>query len=899
MKRFFRLFKSFSLFLYALFAFNHAYSSNFEFRIADIRVEGLQRVSASPVFAALPIESGDYASPQSVQIAIRSLFATGFFDDIQVYRDGDVLIFKVLERPTITEIAIEGNKAIKTEMLEEAMAENGLDEGEILQRGTLESILSELERQYVSQGRYSAQVEADIEDLPHNEVKLNINVDEGKVAAIKHINIVGNEVFSDDELLKLFELNSTGMFSWLTSSDRYAREKLRGDIEKLESYYLDRGYLDFKIISSQVSLSPDQKSVYITLNVSEGEVYTVSKIDLAGDLILPEAAIRRLISLREGSRFSQQAMTGTSEYITEVLGNAGYTNAEVNGIPTPNPEERTVEVTFLVNPSQRVYVRRIEFKGNTKTQDEVLRREMRQMEASPASNSKIEQGKIRLERLSYFKEVNVENRDVPGTPDQIDVEYTVEEQPFASINANIGYGQYSGFLIGASMQHNNWRGTGKQVGVSVNRSDYQSLYNFSYSDPYFTPDGVSRGISLYYSKKDYSRINVNAFQTDNYGLNFTFGYPTSEIQRLSFNFGFSHLDVQTGPYSVQEIRRTPFELDLSQNNTYAVEYGEIFDDEDNTFFSPQPVDGVYTDVSLPVDLVTDTNQISTQPGFVDIYGDNYNLLNVGFTWQRSTLNRGYFATRGTKQTLSYDMTVPGSDLEYFTVQYEAQLLQPLFKEFTLRYRTTLGYGDGYGDLERLPFFKNFYSGGFGSVRGFERSSLGPRATPPAERALFYSDYLATDSDGDGINDAYDRAGLAYVLCDSQGALIGTSGNLWYCNSEDDLAIQYGYTRTSRSFGGNLQVELGVDLIFPLPFIEDQRSFQTSLFLDVGNVFDTECSETQLNCSDFDADELRASFGIGVNWLSAMGPLTFSLARAVRSKDGDDFEDFQFSLAAPF
>lgn len=901
MKRIFSILKK-PFVVTCIFAIASTAQSNEEeyFKISDIRVEGLQRVSASPVFAALPIESGDFASMESVQVAIRSLFGTGFFDDIEAFRDGNVLIFKVKERPTITAISIEGNKAIKTEMLEEAMGENGLAEGDILQRGTLDIILNELERQYVSQGRYSAEVKADIEDLPHNEVKINVLVDEGQVASIKHINIVGNEVFSDNDLLGLFELNTTGLFSWLTSNDRYAREKLKGDIEKLESFYLDRGYLDFRITSSQVSLSPDQKSVYITLNISEGKVYTVSKIELAGDLILPEASIRNMIMLGEGRTFSQQLMTSSSEYITSILGNAGYTNAEVKGIPTPNPEDQTVEVTFLVNPSQRVYVRRIEFSGNTKTRDEVLRREMRQMEAAPASNDKIEQGKVRLERLSYFKSVSVENKDVPGTPDQIDVEYTVEEQPFASINANIGYGQYSGFLLGASLQHNNWKGSGKQVGISVNHSEYQTLYNFSYSDPYFTPDGVNRGISLYYSKKDYSKINVTTYQTDSYGLNFTFGYPTSEIQRLNYSFGFQHLEVKTGPYTVQEIRRTPVHLDLSYENLFYVALDDL-PEQGETF--PEPEDGVYSDVSLPVGLITEDMQISTPLGFVDVNGDKFNTLNIGATWLRSTLNRGIFATRGSKQTLTFDATIPGSDLEYYTLRYDGQIFQPLFGDFTLRYRTTLGYGDGYGDMDRLPFFKNFYSGGFGSVRGFERSTLGPKATPPANYIRRPVDYVAVDRDGDGVNDSYASGdplnpynSNAFVYCDQQYFV---PGQFAYCN-EGELAVQYQYgSQTNRSFGGNFQVEFGVDLIFPIPFIEDQRSFQTSLFLDVGNVFDTECSVTQVNCTNFKAEELRASVGLGVNWLSAMGPLTFSLAHAVRSQPGDYFEDFQFSLAAPF
>lgn len=860
------------------------------FRVADIRVEGLQRVSASPVFAALPISTGDYADAETIRIASQALFDTGFFDDVSIYRDGGVLIFKVVERPTISEITIEGNKAIKTEMLEEAMSKNDLAEGQIFQRSTLAGIVNELERQYVAQGRYSADVTAEIVELPNNQVRVEILVDEGDVAKIKHINVVGNEAFSDETLLDLFELTDTGLLSFITSDDRYAREKLQGDIEQLESFYLDRGYLDFDVVSSQVSLSPDQKSVYITLNIDEGDVYTVDKIEMAGELILPEPQVRQLVLLREGEKFSQGLMTGTSEYITTLLGNAGYTNAEVEGIPTPNKEDKTVDVTFLINPSQRVYVRRIEFRGNTKTQDEVLRREMRQMEGSSASNAKIEQGKVRLERLGFFKEVNAENKAIPGYSDLIDVEYTVEEQPSASINASVGYGQGTGLMLGASLQHNNWQGSGKQVGVSLQSNDYQKLINFSYVDPYFTPDGVSRGINLFFSERDYSRIRVTDFSTDRYGLNFSFGYPTSEIQRLNFSFGYTHERIRTSQTTAQEIKRTPFDLDLSEQSIFYVERNAYAGE-------PTAIDGVYQDFSYDKGIVTENMLNQGEPGFIDLNGDRFNNFNAGASWLRSTLNRGIMATRGSKQTLSLDVTVPGSDLQYFTLEYDGQVFVPLTRDLTARFRTSLGYGDGYGEMDRLPFFKNYYAGGFGSVRGYEISSLGPQASPYARYRPVATDYNAIDRDLDGVNDDYEASGAAYLLCDENFG--SRSASSPYC-VEGQLQVNYNRLDYRRqSFGGNVLVEFGADLIFPLPFIEDQRSFQTSLFVDVGNVFDTECSETQLNCYNIRADELRSSVGIGVNWLSPMGPLTFSLAKTLNDKPGDDRQAFQFSLAAPY
>lgn len=877
--------------LFILLAFFLSFIANVNaqtFQISDIRVEGLQRVSASPVFAALPLEQGDTASPAALRAAIQALFQTGFFDDVQVLQDGTVLVVRVKERPTISEITIDGNKAIKTEALEEAMAANELAAGQIFQRSTLDGILNELERQYVSQGRYAAEVQGDVIDLPNNQVKVEVLVDEGEVASIKHINIVGNEVFSSEELSELFELNTSGWLSWLTSDDRYAREKLVGDIENLESFYLDRGYLDFRVVSSQVSLSPDQKSIFITLNIEEGDVYTVDKIELAGDLIVSERNIRRLILLSEGRTFSQSLMTATSEYITTLMGNAGYTNAEVEGIPETNPEDNTVNVTFLVNPSSRVYVRRVEFRGNTQTQDEVLRREMRQMESAPASNARITQGRVRLERLGFFKGVDVENKDVPGTDDLIDVEYTVEEQPTASINAHVGYGQGTGLMVGGALQHSNWQGSGKQVGLSVNHSTYQTAYEFSYLDPYYTPDGVSRGISVHYRKRDYSKIRVASFTTDSFGVDLRFGYPISEISRLNFSIGYNHMSVKTGPQTVQEIRTTPFELDLTENSLMYVTPSEI--EEGELALRRALSAGLVEDYSYETSLITE-DMLPERDGFVDRHGSEFDSINTRISWLRSTLNRGMMATRGSRQNISLDIAVPGSDLQYYTLQYDGQIFAPITDGWTLRFRTSLGYGNGYGDMEGLPFFKNFYAGGFGSVRGFRISSLGPQATPWARfRETVPTDFLAVDANGDGINDSYLPSGNAYVLCES--ALQGCAPG--------ELQTAYGQmTRRHRSFGGNLKVEFGADLIFPVPFIDDQRSSQLALFLDVGNVFSTDCGDTQINCGSFDVDELRASVGISLNWLSAMGPLTFSLAKPIRYDSSDDRESFQFSLAAPF
>ncbi len=829
-----------------------------DFRVTDIRVEGLQRVSAGTVFAALPVQIGDTMDAVAVQSATRSLFRTGYFADIEIGRDGNILVISVKERPAISEIEIEGNKAIKTEDLMKGMTENGLSEGQIFKRATLEGLTQELQRQYVAQGRYSAKVETSVVDLPRNQVKLEINVDEGSVAAIKHINVVGNTVYSDEELVDLFELKTTGWLSWLNSNDRYSKEKLSGDIERLESYYLDRGYLQFSIDSTQVALTPDKEGVYITVNITEGGIYTVSGVDLAGEPVVPEEQIRQLVLLRDGQTFSQVLMTTTSDYITRRLGNEGYTFAEVRGIPERDDDNHTVKVTFFMDPGKRAYVRRINFRGNTKTSDDVLRREMRQMEGGSASTARIESSKVRLERLGFFKEVTVDTLEVPGTSDQVDVEYTVEEQPSGSIGASLGFAQDSGIVLGANIQQNNWFGTGKRVGFNVSTSSYQTVYSFNYTDPYFTPDGVSRGFNLFFRERDFEEVNVSSYTTDSFGGSVNFGYPISEIARLGFGVGFTNISIETGSQAVQEIITSPqlFEGSIYLDQHITEAEAEAYDPD---------VGGL-----TPVDIA-DSVLISNPEGWIDENGDDFDIITLNFNWRESTLNRGRLATRGASQSLALELSLPGGDLEYYKLTYQGQYFRPLTRNLTLRLRTELGYADAYGDTTELPFFENFYSGGFGSVRGFKRNTLGPRATPAENYRT-----IAYDNSGDNDVDS-----LVYVLGDDGKLLTTTTGD------DDD------------PFGGNVLIEGSAEILFPLPFIKDQRSIQSSFFIDAGNVFDTDCGDNQKNCFDVGLGEISVSMGIGVTWITGFGPLTFSLAKALKEQDEDETEVFQFSLGTAF
>jgi outer membrane protein insertion porin family len=863
------------------------------FRVSDIRVEGLQRVSAGTVFSALPIRVGDVLNQGDIQNATRELFKVGYFSDVEIKRDGDVLVLVIKERPAINNIELKGNKAIKTENLMDSLKDNNLSEGQIFQRATLEGITQALQREYVNQGRYGASVNIEIEDMPRNQVKVLVKIDEGSPSRIKQINIVGNHSYTEEELIDLFELKTSGMWSWITGNDKYNREKLKGDMERLESWYMDRGYLNFKIDSSQISLSPDKSKIFVTINITEGDIYKVSDIDLAGDPAIDERIIRAMILMRKDQIFSQILMTTSEEYITKRLGNEGYTFAKVEGMPERNDEDKTVKITFFIEPGKRAYVNRINFRGNTKTIDEVLRREMRQMEGGSANTAQIEHSKVRLERLGFFKEVKVDNKEVPGTSDQIDVEYTVEEQPSGSMGLQVGYAQYSGLLFSASIQQNNWFGTGKQVGFSFSHNKYQTSYNFNYNDPYFTPDGVSRGVSLYYTKSDYGSFNITPYSTNTYGGKLNFGYPISDIERIGFDIGLRSLEVEPTSYSSQEIIRTPAWTNWDGYITQAENYELAQRAAEGVDFPS----GSYEIKPLEDDMLGPL-------GFLDIYGDTFNDAQVNVYWLRSTLNRGILANRGTQQQLSFELSLPGGDLQYYKFGYTGQMFVPLSRLFTLRLHTRLGYAAAYGDLDKLPFFEHYYAGGFGSVRGFERNTLGPRSSP--RRNEVYTATSWDDLNADGIQQGTEIGGQAYILCEDAGAPgvgSGAQGSTRLCNPGElmsDVVLGSTYTsRTRGAFGGNVLIQGGAEVLFPLPFIKDQRSLQTTFFIDAGNVFDTDCGATQLNCFGVDADRINASVGLGLTWISGFGPMTFSIAEPFRKNEYDRTEVFQFSLGQTF
>ena len=520
--------------------------------VEDIRISGLQRVSAGSIFNVLPIAVGDNVDTYDLQNAAKVIFKTGQFDDIQVGRDGNTLILSIIERPSIASIELDGNKAIKTEELMKGLNEAGLAQGQVFKRSILNGLAQEIQRQYVSQGRYGALVEVDTESKPRNRVALNIEIDEGEVAVIKNINIVGNETFNDEEILKIFELGTGGWFSFITNDDRYSREKLKGDIESLTSFYKNRGYVEFSLDSSQVTITPDKQSVFITLNINEGATFKINEINIAGDLPISEEILRSLILIQPGDIYSQYYVTETEELFTNILGNEGYSFAEIKGVPDVNKDTGEVDLTFYVDPQQRTYVRRIIFTGNQRTHDVVLRREMRQMEGAWASNNLIENSKLRLERLGYFKEVESEEIPVPGVSDQIDVEFTVEEEFSGSIGGSLGYGAY-GLVLGLNYNENNAFGTGKALGIGINDSTWQRSYSFNYVEPYFNINGVSRGYNAYFRASDYGQFNIASYTSDAFGAGIQFGLPISDIERIGLNLNYDNTEIDTGSTPASQI----------------------------------------------------------------------------------------------------------------------------------------------------------------------------------------------------------------------------------------------------------------------------------------------------------------------------------------------------------
>lgn len=693
------------------------------FIISDIRVEGLQRISEGTVYNYLPLNRGDELTTANTRAAIRELYRTGFFQDIEFGRDGNILVITVRERPAIAAVSLSGNKALKDDDLYRVLNDIGLSEGEVFDRLTLDRLQQELVKQYYSQGRYAVSVDTRVTELERNRVRIAIVIDEGDVAQIRHINVVGNETFTDEEIREDFEANIKPFWKFWSKEGQYSREKLSGDIEKLRSYYLDRGYVDFNVESTQVSISPDNQNIYITANVVEGDVYGVDEVQITGDLVIDESTLRRLIVTQPGEIFSRKKVEQSVENITGILANIGYAFANVNPITDVDRDNRLVSLNFFVDPGKRVYIRRIEFTGNSKTKDEVLRREMRQMEGAWFSQAAIDRSKVRMQRLTYFESVNVETPAVPGTDDQVDVIVSVVERPAGSFTVGLGYSQVQGLIASLSVQQDNFIGSGKRLGLGISNSSIIKSVNISFDNPYWTDDGVSRGFYARYQEFDQGRANISTFTSSEWALGVNFGIPVTEIDYLRSGAGYRSSQLNIGAFQCVEVN------------------------PDNPFICDE-----FALVPSPGDPLSNSLDFDGN-GVIAKDEREFDIWDWTVSWTRDSRNHFLNPSRGSAQSLTLQTAMPGSTREYYKLYYRGAKYWPMWGGLVFAVKGNVGYGDAYdsydddsqataivvdqpsGDCDAsdvmrldtgLPFYEHFYSGGVRDLRGYDDNTLGPK-----------------------------------------------------------------------------------------------------------------------------------------------------------------------------
>lgn len=734
------------------------------FIVKDIRVEGIQRTEAGTVFSYLPVKVGDTLDEEKATEAIKALYATGFFKDVRLKSEDGVLIVQVDERPAIAQISVNGAKEFEKDKLIEGLKQAGISESRIFSRSLLERAELELKRQYISRGKYSVKITTTTTPLERNRVAINFDINEGRTARIKRINFVGNENFKDNELRGILVLRTPGLLTWFTKNDQYSKQKLSADLETLRSYYLDRGYLEFNVESTQVSITPDMRDIYITINITEGAQYTVSDIKVAGDILLPEEEIRKLILLKTGEVFARQKLTESIKLITDRLGDDGYAFANINANPEIDHENRQAGFTFFIDPGRRVYVRRIDIEGNDRTRDEVIRREFRQMEGAWHSTKNINLSRQRVDRLFFFNSVNVETPAVPNKTDQVDIKVKVEERPTGAIMFGAGYSDRQGIILNGSISQNNIFGTGNFFSLDVNTGAINKTYAASFTNPYFTVNGISLGFDAYKRDLDTRPLSrVGTFKTETVGVGVRLGIPIAEFDIVS--------------------------VGLAAENTVL----GVFND------SPQ-----------------------RNKDFVTEFGKSTNNFPLTLSWARDLRDSAIWTTSGTTHRLFGEVSVPGGDLDYYKVSYHQKWYYPISDNLTLMLNGEFGYGDGYTGRS-LPFFKNFFAGGNNSVRGYDLNSLGPR---------------------------------------------------------DDRNL---------SLGGSKRIVGNVELLFPVPFMKEDRSIRLSAFLDGGTVF----------ARNIDFNLMRYSAGVAVTWMSPMGPLKVSLAEPLNDQPVDRLQAFQFMFGQQF
>lgn len=775
------IFKSFVALVVFLCAFPALADESFV--VVDIRVEGIQRTEAGTVFSYLPVKVGDTLDTAKATAAVKALYATGFFKDVKLKAESGVLIVQVEERPAIAQINITGAKAFEKDKLKEGLKQAGLSESRIFSRSMLDRAEQELKRQYISTGKYAVQITTTTTPLERNRVAINFDIKEGRTARIRQISFVGNETFDDKTLRGLFVLTTPGLLTWFTKNDQYSKQKLSADLETVRSYYLDRGYLEFSIESTQVSITPDMQDIYITVNIAEGKQYTVSDINLAGELLVPEEELRKLILLQPGDVFARQKLTESIKLITDRLGDDGYAFANVNAAPDLDPENLQAGFTFFIDPGRRVYIRRINISGNDRTKDEVIRREFRQMEGAWHSTSKINLSRQRADRLFFFNSVDVETPPVPDAPDQVDVNVRVTEKPTGAVMFGAGFSDREGLILNGSVSQDNIFGTGNHLSLQVNTGRINRVFSASFTNPYFTVNGVSLGFDVFRRNLNTSRLSrVNAFRTTTTGAIMRFGIPIAENDIVSFSAGAEQTSIDTFESSLPRTIR-----------------------------------------------------------FVEQFGNTTNNLPVTVSWARDRRDSAIYTTSGTTHRLFAEASIPGADLNYYKVSYNQRTYFPLTQMFTLFLNTEFGIGDGYSG-KPLPFFKNFFAGGNNSIRGYDLNSLGPRESIPTD-----------------------------------------------------------LTRTF-ALGASKRVVANLELLFPMPFMKDDRSVRLGAFVDAGTVFDrfkAKYDENGVLVERGFSDLMRYSAGISVTWISPMGPLKVSLAKPLNEKPEDNIQAFQFLFGQQF
>jgi outer membrane protein insertion porin family len=751
------------------------------FVVSEIKIEGLQRIPDGTLLNYMPIVVGDPIDDNQVTYAISELYKTGFFANVKFFRDGDTLLVRVKERPSIADVEFTGNSDIDDDALKDALLNIGVTRGQIYNRSLLEKLTLELERVYFSQGKYGVKIKTEVTDLDQNRVDIDITISEGQVALIKHINIVGNEAYDDETLLDELESGVPSSWALFSSADEYSKPKLNGDLEKIRSYYLDRGYIRFTIESTQVSITPDKQDIYITVNVSEGDRYKISSSELTGELVVNRQTMESQIYTRQGMYFSRSLMTNSKKRLEDQMGRIGYAFSEVKVTPEIDDVSKEVALTYYAIPGEKVYVRRIDIFGNDSTQDQVFRREMRLMEGSILASDKLERSKTRIQRLPYVETVSIDTVPVPGSSTQVDLKVKVEEKLAGSFNIGAGFSQTQGLIFNVGLTQENLFGTGKRLALNINTDRANTIYSGSYTNPYYTIDGISRTVSLSFRDRDATEELINNFQTNSGDLNISYGIPLSEFNTLSLGYGLSHIKI------------------------------------------------IPSTINPSVDVTLFLAQNDGQTRF--------NSLTFNTSFSHDTRNRTVFANAGSQQTIGMNMTVPGSDLEYYKISYITNTYIGVTSATTLLLRSNVAYGDGYGKTSSLPFFERYFAGGIRTVRGFESNSLGPR---------------------DPVS----------------GFAVG--GNMRVTGGADYI--------------------FPIPFVEKPP-----SSLRLSLFLDIGNVYlnNFHTFDAEPGDNGFQVDQLRSSYGASLVWISPIGPLRFSYAETINDVPGDDLRAFQFSIGSFF